>query len=309
MSKETRPLRIGTRGSRLALHQAHLVERLLKAKRPGLPVEIVIIKTEGDLSTAPLEQISGQGIFTRELDRALLEGKVDMGVHSLKDLPTRMREGIDLVAVPDREVAHDAFVSARYSSPEALPEKARVGTCSPRRRAQLLRIRPDLQMVDFRGNVETRLRKLEAGEVDATILACAGLIRLGLEKVITQRLPLDGFIPAPGQGALAVTVRCGDGEPSALAAEITNEAAHRAVEGERAFLLRLGGGCKTPIACHAFFRGERLVINGLVSSPDGKTVLQGAKSGSGNEAKILGDELGEKLLQEGAGRLIVPEAP
>jgi len=297
-------LRIGTRGSRLALHQTHTIERRIKSQNPGLATEVVIIKTTGDLSGAPLVNISGTGLFTRELDSALVNEKIDMGVHSLKDLPTVMRNGVSLTASTKREVAQEAFLSLKHGKLSLLPEGACVGTGSPRRKAQLLSVRPDLNVIDFRGNVETRLRKMEDGEADATILACAGLIRLGLEDKITERLPLDTFIPAPGQGALGITVRTGDKKAAAFAACLIDPHTTQAVEAERAFLLHLGGGCKTPIACHATISRDHLEVKGFVSSPDGKIIIRGEQIGEKNSGSDLGAALANRFLAKGADKLL-----
>lgn len=307
MTSHNASLRIGTRGSRLALLQTGIVEKLLKEKSPDLRTETIIITTEGDVSGEPLEKISGTGIFTKELDRALMDGRIDMAVHSLKDLPTRMTAGILLAAVPKREAAGEAFLSNGYPRLDALPEGAGVGTGSPRRRAQLLERRPDLSIINIRGNVETRIRKLDEGKADAVILACAGLIRLGLAGRIIERLPVETFVPAPGQGALGITVRADDEKTSALAALAEDPSTARAVEAERAFLLHLGGGCKTPIACHAFFRGSRLEVHGFVAAADGSTVFRGKTSGSGEEAGELGKRLAETLLEDGAGSVLLRE--
>ena len=299
-----RKLRIGTRGSPLALWQARTVERRLKESHPDLATEIVIIKTEGDVNRAPLERISGEGLFTKELDAALLDDRIDVGVHSLKDLPTRMREGIELAAVPERAAAEDAFVSIRHARFEDLPRGARVATGSPRRRALLLAARPDLTIVDLRGNVDTRLRKLEEGYAEAILLACAGLMRLGLEDRITQRLPLDRFVSAPGQGALGITVRDTDGRARDPVSVLEHKASRAAVDAERAFLFRLGGGCKTPIAGYGEVRGAALSLRGFLARPDGTGALTGEVKGSASDAEIVGIRLAERFLKKGAKSLI-----
>lgn len=305
---ETGRYKIGTRGSRLALIQTRFVEVCLKAKRPDIEIELKIIKTSGEkMPGTSLVEISGQGIFTRELDRALNDGTIDLAVHSLKDLPTQMRPGIALAAVTKREDAGEAFVSNRFARFGDLPPGARIGTGSPRRKAQILVRRPDLSVVDLRGNVETRLRKLDDGEIDAAILACAGLIRLGLEARITERLCCKTFIPAPGQGALGLTVRRGDDTTHSLAACLNDPASAGAVAEERAFLARLGGGCKTPIACHGFLENNRLNLSGFVASTDGRTFFEKTISGSATAGESLGRTLAEKMLKQGAGKLLEEE--
>lgn len=305
MNRDDPCLIIGTRGSRLALMQTETVQALLSSKRPDIHTDTVIIKTTGEQRpSTSLTRISGTGIFTRELDTALLEGRIDVAVHSLKDLPTDLSEGIEVAAVPGREDAREAFVSNRYSGLDTLPEGATVGTGSPRRRAQILAARSDLDIVDLRGNVETRLKKLDEGRMDAVLLACAGLTRLGLQERITERLPVAGFVPPPGQGALAVTVRKGDEATSTIVAEIQDPGAAREVAAERAFLARLGGGCKTPIACHAGSTGDALEVIGFVATPDGATVIKERVTGPGDDAEHLGKRLAEMLLSKGAGDIL-----
>lgn len=301
-------IKIGTRGSELALFQARAVQEMLREKRPGIESELVIIKTTGekDPKTA-LTQISGEGIFTRELDMALLDGRIDVGVHSTKDIPTDMDDAIALAGFCPREEACEAFVSNDHARFMDLPKGARVGTGSPRRKSQLLALRPDLQIVDLRGNVETRLRKLDEGQMDAVILACAGLIRLGLEDRIRERLSLDTFVPAPGQGAIGVTVRKSDAETLALVKSISDPRTTAAVEAERAFLNHLGGGCKTPIACHATIREGKLVVHGYVSSPDGDTVFREEAIGREDQAVSLGMSLADSLLGQGAREILKKE--
>jgi hydroxymethylbilane synthase len=215
-----------------------------------------------------------------------------------------MSEGIGIAAVPGREDAREAFVSNRHPGFEALPRGARIGTGSPRRRAQILAARPDLKIVDLRGNVETRLKKLDEGRMDAVILACAGLTRLGLAERITERLPVTGFVPPPGQGALAVTVRSDDTDAFSIVAAIQDPDAAQEVTAERAFLARLGGGCKTPIACHAALSGNILEVTGFVATPDGVTVFKNQVTGTVEDAKRLGQRLAEMLLSKGAGDVL-----
>jgi len=301
-------LKIGTRGSELALFQARAVQKMLREKQPNLETELVIIKTQGekDPKTA-LTQISGEGIFTRELDNALLEGRIDLGVHSTKDIPTDMDAQIVLAGFCPREEACEAFVSNDYACFMDLPRSARMGTGSPRRRSQILSLRPDLRIVDLRGNVETRLRKLDEGQMDAVILACAGLIRLGLEHRIRERLSMDTFIPAPGQGAIGITVQRNDKDTLTLVTSISDAQTTAAVQAERAFLNHLGGGCKTPIACHAAYREGRLVVHGYVASPDGETVFREEAIGREDQAIRLGTGLADSLLAQGAREILKKE--
>jgi hydroxymethylbilane synthase len=298
-------LKIGTRGSPLALVQARRVEGLLKAHRPDLVTEVKVIKTEGEKQPQEsLIKMGGSGIFTKELDRALEKGKIDLAVHSLKDLPTEMHPGIELGAITKREAPEEALVSNRYKSFGDLPKGARIGTGSPRRKALILMKRPDLAVIDFRGNVETRLRKLDEEESDALVLARAGLIRLGLEHRVTEVLPLESFVPAPGQGALGVTIRQGDKDTASLVSLAQDRETAQAVIAERAFLIHLGGGCKTPMACHAFCDTGTLQVLGFVASFDGQTAFQGRVSGSLEKAQDLGKELAHKLMKDGADKVL-----
>ncbi|MFH2000597.1 MAG: hydroxymethylbilane synthase [Planctomycetota bacterium] len=305
---KNKTLKIGTRGSALALFQARAVQSMLREKRPDLQTELVIIKTLGEKDPkTSLVKISGEGIFTRELDTALDEGRIDVAVHSSKDVPTDLSEGIVLAGFCPREEACEAFVSNRHARFLDMPEGARIGTGSPRRRSQILALRPDLAIVDLRGNVETRLRKLDEGQMDAVILACAGLIRLGLEQRISERLPLDMFVPAPGQGAIGIAARSSDQDTLSLVASISDSQTAAAVVAERAFLNRLGGGCKTPIACHATFLDGRLSVHGFVSSPDGTTVITEKTAGPGDQANRLGIGLAESFLAQGAQKILIKE--
>jgi hydroxymethylbilane synthase len=282
-------LKLGTRGSKLALFQSRMVQSMLEAHQPNLVTELVIIKTQGEkMPFTPLEKLGGQGIFTRELDLALTEGRIDLAVHSCKDIPTEMREGVILAAVTEREGAEEAFIS----------------TGSPRRKAQILSQRPDLKIVDLRGNVDTRLRKLDEGGMDATILACAGLMRLGLKARIREELPRDLFVPAPGQGALGVTARASDDETLSILEQANDKTSMAVVMAERAFLARLGGGCKTPIACHGFFENNKLVLLGFVSSSDGRITFRDQIAGPGRNGEALGISLADRMLKQGAGNIL-----
>jgi hydroxymethylbilane synthase len=301
---------IGSRGSRLAMWQSEWVARRLEAAHPGLTVEIRIIKTTGDkLAQASLAQIAGKGVFTKELEDALLEGTTDLAVHSLKDLPTRLPDGLHVGAVPEREDPFDALVVASnwntsVRSIDQLPKGARVGTSSIRRSAQLRSTRPDVEIIELRGNVETRLRKLDEGNYDALILACAGLIRLGFTDRIMERIDSSIMLPAPGQGALAIESRVGDTSVSALLNSIEDPDTRLAVDAERAVLSALGGGCATPIATHANIDGERISIEALVASRSGDRVLRDSISGPSTRSIELAEDLAATLLERGAGELL-----
>jgi hydroxymethylbilane synthase len=300
-----RPLRIGTRGSRLALWQAHYVADRLRAA--GRDVELVEVVTTGDRAAeSPLAAIGGTGVFTKEIQRALRAGDVDVAVHSLKDLPTDPVEGLVLAAVPPRGAAGDVLVAPAYREVGALPPGATVATGSLRRRAQVLYRRPELRPVDVRGNVETRLRKLTEQGFDALILAEAGLERLGLGHLITQRLGADWMLPAVGQGALGLECRAEDGATRSLLAALDHEPSQQAVRAERAFLRRLGGGCLVPVGAATTVCGGRLSLKGGVFHPEGKRCLAGEVDGPGARAAELGERLADELLAQGAAELLAP---
>jgi len=308
----SRPLRVGTRGSALALWQTERVREALAAW--GLESERIEIRTTGDVVThVPLSRIGSRALFTRQLDDALLEGRIDLAVHSLKDLPTRLPEGIAIGAVGLREDPRDALVARPGLAWASLPRGATVATSSLRRRAQLLRARPDLSIADIRGNVDTRLSKLDRDpEWSAIVLAAAGLIRLGLDARITERLPFDVMLPAPGQGALAATARTGDDRAlAAVRAALHDDRTALAVAAERAFLRRLEGGCQVPVAAHATVgnAGGRPEVRlvGRVTSLGGDAVAEGEQAGavpSVEAADELGVALAERLLGEGAGAIL-----
>lgn len=295
-------LRIGTRGSRLALWQANHVAALLA---PYCATELVEIETAGDqVRDVPLSVIGGQGIFTKEIQRALLDGRVEVAVHSLKDLPTQPVEGLVLAAVPARGPVGDVFVSQKHPRFDALPPGATLATSSQRRRAQVLHRRPDLRVVDIRGNVETRLRKLSEQGLDGLILAQAGLERLGLGQVITEVLDLAWMVPAVGQGALGLECRADDAETRSLLQRLDDLATRQAVRAERALLFALGGGCQVPIGASARLEGGQLTLRGTVLSPDGSRRIEATLSGVGSEAEELGKRLARTLLAQGARELL-----
>jgi hydroxymethylbilane synthase len=301
----TTPLRIGTRGSRLALWQAHHVAALLRPLAAPRPVDLVEIQTSGDrIQDVALSQIGGVGVFTKEIQRALLAAQVDVAVHSLKDLPTLPVEGLTLAAVPPRGPSGDVFVSRNHPNFEDLSANAVVATSSLRRRAQCLHRRPDLRLVDMRGNVETRLRRLTEQNLDGLILAQAGLERLGLATAITQVLDPAWFLPAVGQGALGLECRAEDHATLDLLRQVNDLPTERAVLAERALLWALGGGCLVPIGAAATVAGETLALRGAVLSPDGTRRVAGAVSGQAAAAEELGRRLAEDLLARGARELL-----
>lgn len=304
------PLRIATRGSKLALWQANHVAELLRqllAQRAGSAsvVELVIIQTTGDqVGDKSLSVIGGQGVFTKEIQQALLDGKADLAVHSLKDLPTEPVPGLVLAAVPPRAPTGDALISLRHTRFDELPRGARIATGSLRRRAQILHRRPDLELVDIRGNVDTRLRKLQERDLDGLILAVAGLERLGLTSQITEVLDQDWMLPAVGQGALGLECRNDDIATLALVRQLNHEPSMQAVLAERAFLRALGGGCQLPIGALGMADSDTLTLRGVVCSPDGRECLREQLTGAVHDPTALGAQLGEILLQQGARRLL-----
>jgi hydroxymethylbilane synthase len=301
-------LLIGSRGSQLALWQANHIAALLRAR--GHEVEIEIIHTSGDkITDVPLAQVGtkgglGKGIFTKEIEEALAAGRVDLAVHSLKDLPTELPPGFEIAAITEREDPRDAFCSVVYSKVEDLPHHARVGTSSLRRQAQLKAIRPDFDIHPLRGNVDTRLRKLEQGEYDAIILATAGLKRLGKAELIKQIIPAEVMCPAAGQGALGIEIREGDSATRQHLAFLNDPAARAATTCERALLNRLGGGCQVPIGALAEIRDGKLHLEAIVADPDGSRVLRESRDGTLNHPELLGDEVGETLLGRGGNEIL-----
>jgi hydroxymethylbilane synthase len=301
---DERTIRIGTRGSALARWQAGHVAGLLQAAHPDLRVEIVILTTQGDrVLDQPLPLVGGKGVFTAELEAALHARQIDFAVHSLKDLPTETPDGLVIGAVPLRADPADALVSAAGHTVTTLPDGAAVGTSSRRRAAQLLHLRPDLRILDIRGNVDTRLRKAFAGEYDAILLACAGLERLGRLDAVTERLTLAQMLPAPGQGALGVQCR-DDAESLGLLAPIRHAPTTTAVTAERAFLAGLGGGCSLPIAAYADVDETALFLRGRVNSPDGAQQIDVDISGSSAHPEMLGYQLADLALGKGAAALL-----
>jgi hydroxymethylbilane synthase len=303
-SNESPLLRIGSRGSPLALVQAREVQSRLAAARGLDPhrIEIKVIRTSGDIiQDRPLAEAGGKGLFTKEIEEALLAGVIDVAVHSSKDMPTVLPDGLVLSAFLPREDARDAFVSRKANSLRDLPPGATVGTASLRRQAMVKRLRPDLKTVPLRGNVETRLRKIEAGEADATLLAVAGLKRLGLLAAATALLDVDEFLPAVGQGAIGLETRAADAATRALVAAIDDPDTATAVITERAFLAVLDGSCRTPIGGHARVSAGRIRFRGMVAKPDGSAAFEVLREGRREDAAALGADAGHDLKRRAGG--------
>jgi hydroxymethylbilane synthase len=299
-----RSIRLGSRGSTLALAQAHWVKARIEERRPELKVEIVVLKTSGDrFMDASLQAIGGKGLFTKEIEDALLRNEIDLAVHSLKDLPTEMAQGLALVAVPEREDARDVLVTRERTSLDRLPPGARIGTGSLRRRAQLLYHRPELSVVGIRGNVDTRLKKLDAGEFDALVMAAAGLKRIGRGDRIVEFLPSEICVSAVAQGALGLQARANDASNEEWSF-LHHAPTAAEVAAERSFLSRLGGGCQVPVGARAVVAGDPITKIGVVASPDGKSLKRGERSGKFVDAVKLGVELAEELLRAGADRIL-----
>lgn len=298
-------IRIATRESPLALWQAEYVSSALRTHHPELQVELVPMTTKGDqILDSPLAKVGGKGLFVKELERAMLADKADIAVHSMKDVPMEFPEGLGLAVICEREDPSDAFVSNHHASLEALPEGSIVGTSSFRRQCQLKQARPDLDIRDLRGNVGTRLAKLDAGDYDAIILAAAGLIRLALKERIRERLPFNVSLPAGGQGAVGIESRSEDLETLRLLQCLHHSETAARVTAERAVVNRLQGGCQVPIAAFAELSGETLNLSALVGSLDGQTVYRSERSAPVQEAEQLGVRVADELLQQGATAIL-----
>jgi hydroxymethylbilane synthase len=292
-------IRIGTRGSRLALAQAHETRDRLVAAHGLKPedIEIVVIETTGDrVQDRPLSEIGGKGLFTKEIEEALLEGRIELAVHSMKDMPTVLPEGLEISCLLPREDVRDAFISPKAASLAELPKGAIVGSSSLRRQAQIKAKRPDLQVITYRGNVETRLRKLSEGVADATLLACAGLRRLGLAKKITSVISTDEMLPAVAQGAIGIEIASRDDRTRALLAVIHDEQTAIQLAAERTFLARLDGSCRTPIGGLAELDGDRMVFRGMILTPDGSVCHETRREGPVSDAAAMGDDAAAELL-------------
>jgi len=298
-------IRIATRESQLALWQAYFIKAELERHHPGILVEILGMKTKGDkILDVPLAKVGGKGLFVKELEQAMLEDRADIAVHSMKDVPMEFPEGLGLSVICEREDPSDAFVSNHYNNLDELPQGAKVGTSSLRRQLQIKALRPDLQLLDLRGNVNTRLAKLDSGLYDAIILASAGLMRLDFHDRIQSRLTDEQCLPAGGQGAVGVECRLSDAATMALLAPLHHADTADRVMAERALNKRLEGGCQVPIACFAELEGDQLWLRGLVGEVDGSRVLTTEIRGPRTQAENLGITAAEDLLAQGAGEIL-----
>lgn len=300
-----REVRIGTRGSVLAVVQAERVAAEVRRRYPELAPVLVKIKTSGDkFAQIPLSRVGGKGLFIKEIEEALQAEQVDLAVHSMKDVPTEIAAGLTIAAILEREDPSDALISRRGIKLDALPAGARIGTSSLRRQAQLLRYRSDLTVIPLRGNLDTRLRKLESEDLDAVVVATAGVYRLGRQEEITEILPAEISLPAVGQGALGLEIRTTDQKMRDLVGPMSHRPSVLTVGAERAFLTRLGGGCQVPIAAHAELDGDQLHLKALVAAPDGTVVVRGERGGPSTLAEGIGVGLAEDLLRRGADRIL-----
>jgi hydroxymethylbilane synthase len=298
-------LTIGTRASKLALWQAHHVAALIESHYPDVKVTLRHVVTSGDkIQDVPLAKIGGKGLFTKELETAMIAGEIDLAVHSLKDMPVELPEGLTLAAITVRENPGDALVSPKYDTIDKLPSGAKVGTSSLRRRAQLKRYRPDLEILELRGNVDTRLKKLETEDLDAIVLAVAGLSRLGWGNRITEILSHDACLPAVGQGALAIETREGDSEVLELLEFLNDQETRQAVTAERAFLRVVEGGCQVPVGVHAKVLDDILEVEAIILSIDGQEVVKDSLSGAVSDAGKLGQDLAERMLKAGGAEIL-----
>ncbi|MBW2038367.1 MAG: hydroxymethylbilane synthase [Deltaproteobacteria bacterium] len=295
-------IRIGTRGSKLALQQTAWVQGRITARYPGLPWEVVRIRTTGDkIMDVPLAKVGGKGLFVKEIEEALLRGEIDLAVHSMKDVPTELPPGLHLGAITEREDPRDVLVSREGRGLQEIPPGARIGTSSLRRKAQLLGVNPDWEIVPMRGNLDTRIRKLETKGLDAVILAAAGVCRMGLEQCITEYLPFEVMLPAVGQGALGIECRQ-DAEVNELIAFVHHPESAMAVRGERAFLRRLKGGCQVPIAAYGEVHEGGLLLRGMVARLDGSHLIRA--EAQGEDPEEVGKRLAEDLLAQGAEEVL-----
>ena len=295
-------IKIGTRGSKLALLQSAWVRKRIAQRHPGLHIEVARIKTTGDkITDVPLAQVGGKGLFVKEIEEALLRKEIDLAVHSMKDVPTELPSGLHLGAITEREDPRDVLISRGGQRLKQLPPRARIGTSSLRRKAQLLRINSHWEIIPLRGNLDTRIKRLETEGLDAVIVAAAGVRRMGLEERVTEPLPLDAMLPAVGQGALGIECR-EEGGINELIAFLNHPESTMAVEGERAFLRRLEGGCQIPIAAYGEVGGGRLLLRGLVASLDGSQLFRDEAHGDDPEA--VGQQLAEELLAQGAAEVL-----
>ena len=299
------PIKIGTRGSKLALWQANWVKSVLKKKFPSTPIELIIIKTQGDkILDVPLAKVGGKGLFVKEIEQALLARRIDIAVHSMKDMPADIPQGLCIGAIPERENPLDVFISRNGAEFNDLTAGSVIGTSSLRRGAQLLYARPDIVIRSIRGNLDTRLKKLESEKFDALVLAAAGVKRLNLEHKITEYLDLDFMLPAIGQGALCIETRKDDEIVDPLVASLDHASTRAVVAGERAFLNRLEGGCQVPIAGHGRIKENQFTLTALVAEIDGTRVIKGEKAGPPSSSETIGIDLAEELLARGADKIL-----
>ena len=304
MGKTNQVIRLGSRGSKLALWQAEFIQFEIERKT-GRKVEITRVKTTGDMILdVPLARVGGKGLFVKEIEEALLSGGIDLAVHSMKDVPTDLPDRLAIVAITRREDPRDAFLSVKYRKFEELPRGAKLGTSSLRRQTQLLGLRPDLSVETLRGNLDTRIRKMEEGRYDAIILAAAGLRRLGWEAKITEYLPEEMSLPAIGQGALGIEIRIDDPDTREAVSFLNDRDTACAVRAERGFLKRLEGGCQVPIASYGRTEGDSIFLKGMVGRPDGSEIIRGSATGSTVDPEGLGVGLAEQLLARGAKEIL-----
>ncbi|NPB09237.1 MAG: hydroxymethylbilane synthase, partial [Thermodesulfobacteria bacterium] len=298
-------IKVGTRGSKLALAQTNWVIGKIREKHPGLEIETVIIKTKGDkITDVPLAKVGGKGLFVKEIEEALLRHDIDLAVHSMKDVPTELPEGLEIAIIPERESPYDVLISRNGKGLSDLPKGAKVGTSSLRRAAQIRARYPELTIENLRGNLDTRLRKLEEGLYDAIIVAEAGLLRLGLGDTPRERLSPEVMLPAIGQGALAIEVRQDDAELKEALSFLHHEETAVCVAAERSFLAALGGGCQVPLAAHAVLEDGRLLLEALIADPEGRTILRDSAAGSPSQAEEMGRSLAETLLSRGGKKIL-----
>ena len=298
---------VGSRGSKLALTQTNWVISELKRLHPGFEFHIEKISTKGDkITDAPLSRLGGTGLFTKELEMALIKGKIDIAVHSAKDVPTELHEGLTIGATPKREDPHDALISNNHANLEKLPDDARIGTSSLRRKAQLLAFRPDFKILDLRGNLDTRLKKLETDDLDALVVAYAGLRRMGYTGTISQIIPFDIMLSAVGQGSLCIEIRDNDARIHDIVSSINDVQTRIAVEAERTLLAKLQGGCQVPIGAYAQTQGNEVQLEAIICSIEGDHTIRDKHSGPLSKAAKVGDELAERMLENG-GRKILHE--
>ena len=303
----TNVLKIGTRGSRLALRQAHLISERIKSKHPAVEIEIITIKTKGDkLQDIALVKIGGKGVFVKEIEEALIRGDIHIAVHSMKDVPVDLPDELEIGAIPEREDPRDVLVSKDAKKIEELADGARIGTGSLRRTIQLKRLLPDIEVVPIRGNLDTRIKKIATEDLDGVIVAAAGMRRMGLAKEVSQYIPIEWMIPSAGQGVLGIELRKDNEEIKNLVSFLNHSDTIIKLSAERSFLKHLGGGCQVPIAAHATKLGVRLILRGLVGNVDGSLIISDEVRGPCEDAEEMGRTMAENILQSG-GREILEE--